>query len=108
MIVRIRLRTRTNIVDLQSQAALAVAAVLAPSALLAFTLCFWSFAAELQLVGAFYVRSGIFSHWQMWFFTALILLVSTRLLASYGSANVEVPNGRNSNFHNAGGHFAKE
>jgi hypothetical protein len=108
MIVRIRLRTRTDIVDLQSQAALALAAVLAPSALVAFTMCFWSFAAELELVSAFYVRSGVFSHWQMWFFAALILLVSTRLLASYGSANIEVASGRNSNFHTAGGHFAKE
>lgn len=95
-------------VDLQSQAALALAAVLAPSALLAFTMCFWSFAAELRLVGAFYVTSGLFSHWQIWFFAALILLVSTRLLASYGSANLEIAIGRNSNFHNASGHFAKE
>jgi hypothetical protein len=108
MIVRIRLRPRRDIVDLQSQAALALAAVLAPSALVAFTLCFWSFAAELRLVGAFYVRSGLFSHWQIWFFAALILLVSTRLLASYGSANLEIATGRNSNFHNASGHFAKE
>jgi hypothetical protein len=87
-------------VDLQSQAALALAAVFAPLALVAFTMCFWSFAAELQLVGAFYVTSGIFSHWQMWFFAALILLVSTKLLANYGAANVEIANGRNSNFHN--------
>ena len=101
MLVRIRLRTNTSMVDLQSQAALALAAVFAPLALVAFTMCFWSFAAELQLVGAFYVTSGIFSHWQMWFFAALILLVSTKVLANYGSANVEIANGRNSNFHNA-------
>jgi hypothetical protein len=100
MLVRIRLRTNTSMVDLQLQAALALAAVFAPLALVAFTMCFWSFAAELQLVGAFYVTSGIFSHWQMWFFAALILLVSTKLLAHYGTANVEIASG-NSNFHNA-------
>jgi hypothetical protein len=95
-------------VDLQSQAALALAAVFAPSALAAFTMCFWSFAAELQLVREFYVTSGIFSHWQIWFFTALILLVSAKLLASYGVTNVEIAAGRNSNFHNASAHFAEK
>ena len=100
MVVRIRLRTRTSIVDLQSQAALVLAAVFAPLALVAFTMCFWSFAAELRLVGGFYVTSGIFSHWQIWFFAALILLVSTKLLATYGTANIEIASGRNSNFHN--------
>jgi len=108
MIVRIRLRTRTSLVDLQSQAALGLAAVLAPSALVAFTMCFWSFAAELRLAGAFFVTSGMFAHWQMWFFAALMLLVSTKLLASYGTASVEIAIGRNSNFHNANPHFAEE
>jgi hypothetical protein len=108
MIVRIRLRTRTSLVDLQSQAALGLAAVLAPSALVAFTMCFWSFAAELRLAGAFFVTSGMFAHWQMWFFAALVLLVSTKLLASYGTASVEIAIGRNSNFHNANPHFAEE
>ena len=67
MVIRIRLRTPHSILDFQSQVALALAALFAPSALLAFTVCFWSFAAELGLVGEFYVRAGIFSHWQVWF-----------------------------------------
>jgi hypothetical protein len=108
MVIRIRLRTRHSFVDLQSQVALALAALFAPSALLACTLCFWSFAAELGLVGEFYVRAGIFSHWQIWLVAALILLVSARLLASYGSANAQSGGQRNSNFHNANPHFAEE
>ena len=98
MVIRIRLNTRYNIVDLQSQVALALAALFAPSALLAFTICFWSFAAELRLAGEFYVRTGIFSHWQIWLFTAAVLLAGARLLSSYGSANVELASRQNSNF----------
>jgi hypothetical protein len=108
MVIRIRLRTRHSLVDLQSQAALALAALFTPSALLAFTICFWSFAAELGLVGQFYVTTGIFSHWQIWFFTALLLLLGARLLASYGGANVELGSERNSNFHNANRYFAEK
>lgn len=108
MVIRIRLRTRHSIVDLQSQAALALAALLAPSALLAFTICFWSFAAELGLVGEFYIRTGMFSHWQIWLFTAVVLMAGARLLSSYGSANVELSGQRNSNFHNSNPHFAEK
>lgn len=108
MVIRIRLRTRHSIVDLQSQIALGLAALFAPSALLAFTICFWSFAAELGLVGAFYVTTGVFSHWQIWFFTAVVLLIGARLLSSYGSANVELSSRRNSNFHNSTPHFAEK
>ncbi len=108
MVIRIRLGTRHSIVDLQSQMALALAALFAPSALLAFTICFWSFAAELGLVGEFYVTAGIFSHWQIWLLTSLLLLVTARLLSSYGSANAELSGQRNSNFHNSNPHFAEK
>ena len=108
MVIRIRLRTPYNMVDLQYQVALALASLFAPSALLAFTICFWSFAAELGLVGDFYVRAGIFSHWQIWLITAAVLLAGARSLSSYGSANVESGSQRNSNFHNSTPHFAEK
>src|SRR5437870_5236896 len=108
MVIRIRLRTRHSILDFQSQVALALAALFAPSALLAFTICFWSFAAELGLVGEFYITAGIFSHWQVWLCGAVVLLFSARLLASYGTANVKLASQQNSNFHKAHPHFAKE
>ncbi len=108
MVIRIRLRTRHSFVHLQSQVALALAALFAPFALLACTICFWSFAAELGLVGEFYVRAGMFSHWQVWLFAALVFLVSARLLASYGAANAESGGQRNSNFHNSNPHFAEK
>jgi hypothetical protein len=108
MVIRIQLRTRHSIVDLRSQVALALAALFAPCALLAFTICFWSFAAELGLVGEFYVTTGIFSHWQIWFFTAVVFLAGARLLSSYGSSNVESASQLNSNFHNSNPHFAEK
>ncbi|MFL6451457.1 MAG: hypothetical protein ACJ746_27835 [Bryobacteraceae bacterium] len=108
MVIRIRLRTRQSIVDLQSQVALAFAALFAPCALLAFTICIWSFAAELGLVGQFYVTAGIFSHWQVWLCLAAILLLGARLLGNYGAAHPELTSERNSNFHNANPHFAEE
>ncbi len=108
MVIRIRLRTRQSFADVRLQTALALAALFAPSALVALTMCFWSFAAELQLVGEFYVTRGTFSHWQVWFFTAGILLAGARLLTSYGKANVELASQGNSNFHNASPQFAEE
>jgi NADH:ubiquinone oxidoreductase subunit 4 (subunit M) len=108
MVIRIRLRTRQSFADLRLQTALALAAISAPSALVALTMCFWSFAAELGFVSEFYVTRGIFAHWQVWFFAAAVLLASARLLTSYGTANVELANQGNSNFHNANPQFAEE
>src|SRR5438067_12361588 len=101
MVIRIRLRTRQSLADLRLQTALALAALFAPSALLALTICFWSFAAELGFVSEFYVTAGLFSHWQVWFFAAALLLAGARLLTSYGTANVSVASQGNSNFHNS-------
>jgi len=106
-VIRIRLRTRQSFGVLRLQTALALAALFAPSALVALTMCFWSFAAELGFVSAFYVTTGIFCHWQVWFFAAALLLAGARLLTSYGTANVEAASQGNSNFHNANPQFAE-
>jgi hypothetical protein len=108
MVIRIRLRTRHNFADLRWQIALVLAAFLVPSALLALTICFWSFAAELGLISEFYVTGGLFSHWQVWFFAAVLLSASATLLTSYGAANAHLPSDGNSNFHNPSPHFAEE
>src|SRR3954471_12692968 len=108
MVIRIRVRTRHDLADLQSQVALLLAALLTPSALVAFTICFWSFAAELGLVGELYPTAGIFSHRRIWFLAAVLLLVTAKLLASYGTANVESAAWENSNFHNANPYFAEK
>lgn len=85
---------------MRSQLALAAAALLIPLALIAFTICFWSFAAELGLTGEFNLSAGLFSHWQVWLFLALMLLLCARLLGSYGTANAELTADGNSKFHN--------
>jgi len=60
--------------------ALAVASLLTPCALLAFTLSFWSIAADLRWTTAFFVSTGFFSHWQVWLGGAAVLLVLARVL----------------------------
>jgi hypothetical protein len=66
--------------DRYRQFALLLAALLTPSALIAFTLAAWIIAAELRWTGDFFVPSGILSHWQVWLCTAAFLLAVSRLL----------------------------
>lgn len=64
----------------QRRAVLLLAALLAPSALVAFTMAFWIIAADLRWTGEFFLTSGLFSHWQVWLCTAAVLLLLSRLL----------------------------
>jgi hypothetical protein len=107
MVIRIRVRTRQNLTELQAQFALALSALLTPSALVAFTICFWSFAAELGLLSDSYVGTGIFSHRRIWFVAAVALLVAAKLLAGYGTATAELMAVENSNFHSPNSYFAE-
>jgi hypothetical protein len=59
---------------------LLLAALLTPSALLAFTMAFWIIASDLRWTGEFFLATGLFSHWQVWLCTAAILLLLSRLL----------------------------
>jgi hypothetical protein len=61
----------------------ALAALLTPSALVAFTIFFWSITAELHLTTNFFVPTGLFSHWQVWLVAAAVLLLAARLLNRY-------------------------
>src|SRR4051812_7973806 len=108
MVIRIRLRTRHSLADLRLQIALALAAVFAPAAMVALTLCFWSFAAELGLVSGFCVTGGSFSRWQVWLSVAALLLAGATLLSSYSAANLQLVNPGNSKFHNSSPQFAEE
>ncbi len=89
MVVRIRWkqpslgiwrRAETSGSEMQEHAALLLAALLVPSALLAFTMAFWSIASDLHWTGDFFLSSGLFSHWQVWLCTAAVLLLVSRLL----------------------------
>lgn len=80
MVVRIRWNSRPGGVR---TAALTVASLLMPSALIAFTLAFWRITADLHLTSDFFISSGLWSHWQVWLIGSAVLLVIARLLDRY-------------------------
>ena len=53
--------------------ALATASLLAPAAVIAFTVTLWAIGAELHITAKFFVAAGLLSHWQVWFFGAAAL-----------------------------------
>lgn len=65
--------------------ALACAGLLTPLSLIAFTITFWSMAANLHWTTTFFVSAGFFSHWQVWLIAAAALLLGARLLNSYAN-----------------------
>ena len=85
MLVRIRLHRRAGGEDPQQSLALGLAALLTPSALIAFTISFWSIAAHLHWTTDFFVSSGLFSHWQAWLIAAAALFFAARVLNRYAS-----------------------
>jgi hypothetical protein len=89
MIVRIRLGTRTRAVRRprnNRHAALAMASLLVPVAVMASVLGIWRLAADLKMAGDFAISNGLFSHWQVWIASALVLALLSRLLNRYGRA----------------------
>ena len=60
--------------------ALAVSSLLTPCALIAFTLTFWSIAADMRWSTTFFVSTGLFSHWEVWLASAGLLLLLARIL----------------------------
>lgn len=81
MLVRIRWDRREKGTLLRRQGvASALAALLAPSALIAFTISFWSIAANFHWTSNFFVSKGLFSHWEVWLMAAAGLLAAARLL----------------------------
>ena len=64
--------------------ALALSALLTPGALMAFSLAFWRLGADLKWTGAFAISNGIFSHWQVWMVSAVVLQLCSHFLNRYG------------------------
>jgi hypothetical protein len=85
MVVRVRLRPPVvgELTYRSRKAALLAAALLTPSALIAFTLAFWIIAAQMRWTGDFFLPSGLLSHWQVWLCAAAVLLALSRLLDHY-------------------------
>jgi hypothetical protein len=65
--------------------ALITAALLTPSALVAFTMGLWIITSDLKWTREFFVPQGLFSHWQVWICTAGVLLLLARLLDRLGT-----------------------
>lgn len=87
MLVRIRLGRQPKPAVKRARnrsIALAIAALLTPGALAALVLAIWRLGADLNLTGSFAIPSGLFSHWQVWMGTAILLQVCALALNRYG------------------------
>ena len=92
MVVRIRwYKYRAQETTHLQNAALAVASLLAPLALMAFTIALWSLAANLNWAGNFFVSSGLFSHWQSWLLVAAVMVLFAWLLNRYAAISENYP-----------------
>ena len=90
MVVRIRFGKSTKLGRKRQQdkrAALVLAALLPPSALAAAILGIWRIAADLNWTNSFAITSGIFSHWQVWLATSVVLQLCARALTRYGKSS---------------------
>ena len=87
MIVRIRFGPSPHVMRKPRKnrgVALATASLLAPIAAMALVLGMWGVAADLKIAGDFAIANGLFSHWQVWIASALVLAFLSRLLNRYG------------------------
>jgi hypothetical protein len=86
MIVRIRLRLGSPIQRKHGKnrpLALAAGGLLVPASLMAYALGFWRLASDMGMAGEFGIK-GMFSHWQIWIGTAVLLQVTASILNRYG------------------------
>ena len=87
MVVRIRFGRGPRVEKKRGKnrrAALAMAALLTPAAVMASVLGVWRLAADLRWTGDFAIANGLFSHWQVWFASAALLHICSRALNHYG------------------------
>jgi hypothetical protein len=86
MQVRIRLKKSPAFLtgERDKIAALAIATLLAPGALAAFTMAVWIVAARLHWTTELIDLRGILSRWQAWLAAAAILSVFVSILSRYG------------------------
>jgi len=67
--------------------ALAAAGLLTPAALLVALVGVWRLTADLGFTAGFVIASGLFSHWQIWVATAVLLEVCARVLVRYARSD---------------------
>ena len=86
MRIRIRWTKRNQSAKNRPKAfALALAALLTPASLAAFTMAIWRVAADLHWTGDFIISTGFLSHWQVWLIAASILLLCASILNRWGT-----------------------
>jgi len=95
MVVRIRFRIGPNVSRNRRKnrrLAMACASLLTPASVMAAALGAWGLAAGPQWTSNFAIRTGLFSHWQVWLGCAALLQTGAHLLNRYGRAgDREVP-----------------
>ena len=94
MLVRIRFDKAAHIHKKQGKnrhLALAAAALLIPSSLMACVLGFWRLAADLDWTSGFAISTGPFSHWQVWIVLAVVILWVALRLNRYGRGGTTRP-----------------
>jgi hypothetical protein len=69
--------------------ALALAALLTPASLAAFTMAIWRIAADLHWTGDFIISTGLLSHWQVWLGAACVLLLCASILNRWGTNSTD-------------------
>jgi hypothetical protein len=87
MLVRIRLRSGPRVQPTgrkNQHAALALASLLTPAAVMADVLAGWRIAADLNIARQFPITEGFYSHWQVWVPAAAALHLVAILLNRYG------------------------
>jgi hypothetical protein len=87
MVVRIRFRKGPRVersLRKNRHVAMALGALLTPAAAMAAALGAWRLAADLNWTSDFAISHGLFSHWQVWFASAGLLQLGSRLLSQYG------------------------
>ena len=87
MVVRIRFAKGPKAAQKRRKnrrAALAVASLLTPAAVMTAVLGVWRVAADLQWAGNFAIHNGLFSHWQVWMVLAGLLQTGSHFLNRYG------------------------
>jgi hypothetical protein len=89
MVVRIKFVKRpaaSKNREMNRRAAMALAALLDPAALMALALALWAMAAARSWVGSFAITSGIFSYWETWLGAAVALELCGLALNRYGNS----------------------
>lgn len=94
MIVRLRLGRGARVRQAggkNRRAALVIAALLTPFAVMAAVLGFWRLGSDLNWTGEFAFSNGPLSHWQVWLSVAAGLEFCSLLLGRYGHEGGDSP-----------------